>query len=356
MRFILSLLGIIMSSSLLARPLIGGHGTGLLHPKGPKGLGVTHFTFADCENLPAEFDLRDFGVVPPTKDQKSCGSCWAFSKTGSLESALALSGSMLDLSEQEIVSCDRNNGGCNGGNLNDGNEYQVKHGEGLEADFPYTGRDSACKTIAVAGKGTDFKYVGAPNRAPTEREVMCALYMTKTIPWITASAGNSWGNPPTDDNGVWRTCGHGQTNHAIGIVGWKTISGKVYLKMRNSWGPSWGSTAGRPGAEKGFALIPFGCDALGEEVAYIITDQTPCQPPKVRLPSLITVYRGLETMLGIRGENGVVYEWFVGGNKIADGAMLYVSPEVDTIYTLKGHNACGTAESSVQVKVVDSIQ
>lgn len=327
-------------------------GTGLLHGPSEDGLGVQHSILAECDDLPAEFDLRDFGVVPPIKDQGSCGSCWSFSETASLESAFATSGRMLNLSEQQLVSCDRANYGCMGGYLN-GFDYQISKGQALETDFPYIGSNGRCKSgLSVAAKGTSFAYVGASNRRATEREVMCALYKSHTIPWITVSAGGgNWNSPPSSDDGIFTRCGNGQTNHAVGLIGWKTVDGKVYMKMRNSWG-KWGNTAGKPGAEKGYALMPLGCDNLGEEVAYIMTDSMPCKPPVVKLPVETIAQLGVEVMLGVHEQQGVDYEWFVGGVSVAHGAMAFFAPAATTVYKLVGKNSCGQSESSSKVTIV----
>ena len=51
------------------------------------------------------------------KDQKQCGSCWAFSATEQIETDVAFAtGSLLQLSPQQITSCDHLALGCGGGN------------------------------------------------------------------------------------------------------------------------------------------------------------------------------------------------------------------------------------------------
>lgn len=271
----------IFAPEISAYPIIKGEGpqlgkefhTGLVNIKGNQPVeDRTYMELDGCDSLPDAYDLRDIGTVPPIKDQGQCGSCWAFSKTGSFESALLASGKYYTaFSEQELVSCDRTQFGCQGGYLHS-EEYQITHGQGLDKDLPYksgvTQRSGICKLIPMAEKAIKFVYVGAAGRYPTETELKCALYKTHTVPWIVVSATGAWGSPPASYKTPYTRCGRGQTNHAVGVVGWyKDPKGKTQFIMKNSWGESWG--------DKGYMSLALGCDSFGEEVAFISLDATP---------------------------------------------------------------------------------
>lgn len=351
--------------------------TGLvLEPENMKGLGKTFAEFDDCDNLPDEFDLRDYGVVPPIHDQGSCGSCWTFSKSASLESALsAANGSNpQDLSEQELVSCDKQNWGCQGGLLNQ-QEYQVTKGQGLESVFPYVGRDVACKQIAAVAKATRFVHVGTSSGRASDKQVMCAIYKTKTIPWIVVSAGDNWAQFPQDSDGVVSTCRNSQPNHAVGLVGWKKVNGQVYFKMRNSWGNSWGSDAGRPGKERGYAMMKLGCDQLGYEVAYAEVAQSPqpptpgptppeptpgptpgpCTSPVVKLPMFSMIRPNDTVVFAVSPQNDTTYSWKTADGKVSGtGSTIRVAGLIaDTVLTVTAKNSCATAQSSMKIMVMD---
>jgi C1A family cysteine protease len=101
-------------------------------------------------------DWRDCKVVTPVKNQGMCGSCWAFSTTGSMESFLAITTKTLpNLSEQELVDCSRSYGnyGCNGGLMTGAYNYIKDHKLATEKDYPYKARTNRC-----ARKDTGDRY------------------------------------------------------------------------------------------------------------------------------------------------------------------------------------------------------
>ena len=90
--------------------------------------------------------------ISPIKDQRNCGSCYAFSSVAAVEfeynSKNQLSGSkMANFSEQEIIDCSTTSGnlGCQGGSNEHALSYMRDNGLSNQSSYPYTGIDSYCK-------------------------------------------------------------------------------------------------------------------------------------------------------------------------------------------------------------------
>ena len=122
-------------------------------------LGYTHMHDApknvvvlDETNGPSEVNWVTAGAVTGVKDQGSCGSCWSFSTTGSMEGAhFVATGELQSFSEQQLVDCayGRQYGsyGCNGGSMDGAMIYYETYNAELESTYPYTsGTDTSKKT------------------------------------------------------------------------------------------------------------------------------------------------------------------------------------------------------------------
>lgn len=317
------------------------HGLGYVAPRTRNG--SLYWQPAVRSSAPASYDLRALGWVSPIKDQGQCGSCWAFSATGTLTSALLRAGrGSFDLSEQDMVSCDAAAYGCSGGEMSD-LTYLVDHGLPLESAYPYTASDSRCGSPEppVAAKGARWGYVGSQEAGPTDAEVKQAELDYGVLSVVVAAGGDDWAN-----GGHMTDCSYSGQNHMVGLAGW-LASGEQIVK--NSWGVPWG--------DAGYAYAPLGCNELGsgsESVGFVVVDGGPAPtPPHVTLPEEISIKTGTSVSIGVPAESGVTYEWAANGDALPDTTSeIYVDPTVDTTYQITATTAAGTAESSVLVKVL----
>ncbi|KDO20994.1 hypothetical protein SPRG_13888 [Saprolegnia parasitica CBS 223.65] len=172
--------------------------------------------------------------MPAVRDQGQCGSCWAISATGAAEMAHCLAtGKLLNLAEQQLVSCANNAGyGCNGGWPSQALDYIATTGLCSSSEFPYTASDASCNTTCSKTK----LQIGATVNIQGERALQAAIDMQPVV--VTVEAGNDvWRNYKS---GVVTQCPGAASDHAVVAVGYGSSNGTAYYKIRNSWGEYWG--------------------------------------------------------------------------------------------------------------------
>jgi C1A family cysteine protease len=215
----------------------------------------------DQKELPETYDYRNQpGILNPVRDQKSCGSCWSFAITATLESAAAkqLGRSLTDLSEQHMVSCDTQSYGCGGGFM-DSADFVVRNGLTGEKSFPYTARNTKCKSgLPVVEKATKYYLIGSAKKGPTKEQIKTALIQYGPV-FVTVEAGSAGWEGSTKE--VTSCKKRGVTNHMVVVVGYD----KTGWIIRNSWGSAW--------ADKGYAHIGYGCDLVAEEAGFVVASE-----------------------------------------------------------------------------------
>lgn len=188
-------------------------------------------------------DWREKGVVTPVKNEGQCDASWAFAVTGLVEGNHAIrAGTLISLSEQELVDCTHSGSGCGGGSpIAALRTVIAKGGLTNEASYPYTARAGMCRsspavvTIPGAGwvpPGDEVSLLGYLDQGP-----VLALIDASQFSFASYSGG-VYSEP---------ACRTDHPTQAVLIVGSGSMGGQDYWIVKNSFGTSWG--------ERGYILM-----------------------------------------------------------------------------------------------------
>jgi len=206
-----------------------------------RGLPLEIKTVGD---IPAAFDWRDKGVVTVVKDQKHCGSCWAFSAVGALESQLFIhnktnSDAPVRLSEQNLVDCDDSNGGCEGGFMDKAYDFiKTNGGIDTEESYTYTGNKDDCSYKPENSGGSVEGYVVVPSG--DEMALTAAIFEMGPIA-VAIDANHTSFQLYKEGVIDEPDCSTTILGHAALAVGFGTTDDGVdFYIVKNSWGEGWG--------------------------------------------------------------------------------------------------------------------
>jgi C1A family cysteine protease len=191
----------------------------------------------DLSNVPPRINWKAKGRVSKVKNQGACGSCWAFSTTGVIESAVAIAKKRRPklLSEQQLVDCVPKTKACQGQWMGTAIDY-IKNAGGIHTASSY-------KYHARKGKCRRFKgKIGARVKGYTQfpQQYLPILQHVGTVGPVSAVVDATL--LQHYKTGVMRDakrCGT-EGNHAILIVGYGSARGMPYWIIKNSWGTKWG--------------------------------------------------------------------------------------------------------------------
>jgi KDEL-tailed cysteine endopeptidase len=201
---------------------------------------ATAFVHANTTDVPPSVDWRAMGAVTGVKNQARCGSCWAFATVAAVEGINQIrTKQLVSLSEQELVDCDADNQGCNGGLMEHAfNFIQNNGGISTELSYPYLARKNTCN---VPKERSPSVVIDGYETVPHNDED--ALLKAVTNQPVAVAIDASGSDMQFYSQGVYTgECGK-ELNHGVTAVGFgENLDGTKYWIVKNSWGSRWGES------------------------------------------------------------------------------------------------------------------
>jgi len=230
----------------------------------------------DVNAIPTSFDSRNAwpGCIGAIQNQARCGSCWAFGCIESLSDRFCIHSNAtinVTLSFMDLVTCDTNDDGCEGGDPYTAWQFTKSNGVVESWCDPYTiptcapdqqpclnfVNTPACHKACINGStwATDLHH------AKTVYAVSSTISQIQTEIMTNGpveAAFEVYEDFINYKSGVYiHTTGSLLGGHAVKIIGWGVLNGTDYWTVANSWTTYWGND--------GFFLIKRGVDECGIE-------------------------------------------------------------------------------------------
>ena len=199
-------------------------------------------------NLPSKYDLRDYGLVTPIKDQGGSGSCWAFSTLAALESyLLKYENISYDFSENNMKNL-MGIYGLNGTDWADGGNYYMAlayllrwSGPVNETQDPFDDTSTSSKSnLNLTKYVQDVLYIPVRLNYLDINQIKAALMKYGAL-YTSMHADNSFQYNPDYYYDIISV-----SNHAVTLIGWDDNysadnfivkpPGDGAFIIKNSWG------------------------------------------------------------------------------------------------------------------------
>ncbi len=234
------------------------------HMQELEGVEIDNSPITLNKHMPATLDWAELSVecTHAISNQGNCGSCWAFSVASVVSDRCCLNGKDYGwLAPQELVSCDKANDGCDGGDRTAAMKYVASNGLVPSSCYPYIARDASCPTKCNDGKDWASSHVckckNVRQCAGAEKMVACLATGPVAVGFAV------YRDFFTYKSGVyhWDRKSALAGYHAVRLMGY----GSDYWSCANSWGATWG--------DKGFFKIGKG-ECMIENRNPVICDPT----------------------------------------------------------------------------------